>query len=367
MSWLKLSSVRIIFSSLVALAGCTGNGTSGNNPGAGPAMESCGNGQDEDGDGLVDEGCDCVVGQTQSCWPGHPDQRGEGICQDGMQVCEAVDEFIAWGPCVGTTMPADNDVDGDGVDSDCGGTDGPDEQPTACVANELGEGCFNGRDEDCDGLVDCDDPDCTQKCAELCVDTETNCEDGLDNDCDHVIDCNDANCGSDCSSGGGDGGPGGPGVCTEEEFNCGDHVDDDCDSRVDCADSDCTGSPSCSGGVCIGPPVPEACWDAWDDDCDGLTDCADSDCAASVQCNTSCRCVPGGVRWCDTPTACTWGRQTCNPDGSWGSCVETSSRPGSCGGTFYDPECCASAANTCCQDYPASGSIGECAGIINCM
>ena len=41
-----------------------------------------------------------------------------------------------------------------------GGTTG------GCVANEYGEGCFDRNDNDCDGLADCADPDCAQKCVD---------------------------------------------------------------------------------------------------------------------------------------------------------------------------------------------------------
>ena len=33
-------------------------------------------------------------------------------------------------------------------------------------------------------------------------------------------------------------------------------------------------------------------------------------------------CVPGVQRWCDDATYCSWGKQTCLPDGSWGRCIE---------------------------------------------
>ena len=154
--------------------------------------------------------------------------------------------------------------------------------------------------------------------------------------------------------------------CSEAELHCGDQTDDDCDTRVDCADADCAGDGACVGAPCSGPALPEACWDAWDDDCDGLPDCADDDCARSVQCNTSCRCLPGAARFCDAPASSTWGRQTCDAEGSWGPCTETADRPAPCAGTHYDPECCAAAAEACCQDAPASGSIGECGGIVTC-
>jgi hypothetical protein len=64
------------------------------------------------------------------------------------------------------------------------------------------ETCDNGRDDDADGAVDCDDPDCAGSEA-----------------CGEVL--------------------------------CGDGNDDDGDGLVDCADSDCAGSPLCApGGYC---------------------------------------------------------------------------------------------------------------------
>ena len=155
-------------------------------------------------------------------------------------------------------------------------------------------------------------------------------------------------------------------VCAEVELDCRDHNDDDCDTRVDCADDDCAGTPACRASGCSGTPIPEACWDDWDDDCDGLPDCADDDCGRSVECNTTCRCVPGAGRWCETPGSSRWGRQACDADATWGACAETAEKPGGCGGGPYDPECCAAVADACCQDAPAAGSIGACAQAVRC-
>ena len=33
-------------------------------------------------------------------------------------------------------------------------------------------------------------------------------------------------------------------------------------------------------------------------------------------------CTPGAQRWCDDAVYCSWGKQTCLPDGTWGRCVE---------------------------------------------
>ncbi|UCF37304.1 MAG: hypothetical protein JSU96_00025, partial [Acidobacteriota bacterium] len=59
--------------------------------------------------------------------------------------------------------------------------------------------CDNGRDDDRDGYVDCDDADCSQSpaCAGGCVPTAETCGDGVDNDCDGVTDCADGDCAGD--------------------------------------------------------------------------------------------------------------------------------------------------------------------------
>ncbi|MEZ4252613.1 MAG: hypothetical protein R3B99_30760, partial [Polyangiales bacterium] len=47
--------------------------------------------------------------------------------------------------------------------------------------------CDNRRDDDEDGLVDCDDPDCAP--SGLCENERERCLDGLDNDRDGRADC----------------------------------------------------------------------------------------------------------------------------------------------------------------------------------
>ncbi len=61
-------------------------------------------------------------------------------------------------------------------------------------------------------------------------------------------------------------------------------------------------------------------------------------------------CVPGQQRWCDGATYCSWGKQTCTPDGRWGDCVEgnpntgrTSGPAGACACYYpfaFNSECC---------------------------
>jgi hypothetical protein len=75
----------------------------------------------------------------------------------------------------------------------CG--DGGGCEPTGSVEGS----CTNGVDEDCDGLVDCADPDCDgdPACEPACVPigpSEIFCSDELDDDCDGLIDCADPDC-----------------------------------------------------------------------------------------------------------------------------------------------------------------------------
>ena len=78
-------------------------------------------GLDNDCDGIVDEGCECEVGQTQPCFTGAPNQRNVGSCQDGMQSCVVGSDGKTgkWGDCVGAISPK-RDVC-DNADNDCNG------------------------------------------------------------------------------------------------------------------------------------------------------------------------------------------------------------------------------------------------------
>jgi hypothetical protein len=262
------------------------------------------------------EGCVCPnAGEVRPCWPdGAPPVEGVGACRAGSQVCVAgAEEFDShWGPCTGAVLPTD-DVSTDGQDQDCDG----DDYMTTCAT----EACGNGTDDDCDGLVDCGDNDCSDEAAcNPCPSSDESCENGLDDDCDGVIDC---------------------------------------------FDTDCWFQP-----ICIPTCLFEICENGADDDCDGLADCADPDCASQAAC---CTCTPGTSRYCDTPTACTWGVQSCLPDGSWGTCVEQPP-PAACSSfTLYNTNCCLSLPAACCQDFhdtDADGdnfeSVGECNGIQTC-
>ena len=98
------------------------------------------------------------------------------------------------------------DIGGGGCSSGCGG-DAPSDsellvqttvQATA-DANANFEDCDDGEDNDGDGLVDCDDPDCADD--PNCQGDDEDCNDGVDNDGDGLVDCDDPDCEDDPNCG----------------------------------------------------------------------------------------------------------------------------------------------------------------------
>ncbi|MGH1342701.1 MAG: hypothetical protein ACRBN8_14165 [Nannocystales bacterium] len=136
-----------------------------------PDVETC-NGSDDDCDGDVDEGCDCLPGETQSCYPGPAGTLNVGACGGGEQTCNGSG---AWGPCLGSVVPEPESCNGS--DDDCDG-----------VADELDEAatCDTGQDGLCGAGV--------QACSggglvcEAVVTPEVETCDGEDNDCDGATD-----------------------------------------------------------------------------------------------------------------------------------------------------------------------------------
>jgi hypothetical protein len=116
-------------------------------------------------------------------------------------------------------------------DATCGAGEDPCNCPGDCGGPTASEqpnvDCADGKDNDCDGHADCDDPDCTTDpaCAVCgdgsCATGETRC-----------------NCPADCGS---------PSASETGDDNCADLADNDCDGQIDCMDMDCQSSAHCAG------------------------------------------------------------------------------------------------------------------------
>ncbi len=160
------------------------------NCGPGPG-EICANGVDDDGDGLVD--CD-----DPEC-AGFP-QCEEGACgdPDSGDCCEANNTpHCTDASCCETVCAVDPFCCDNAWDDLCASQavdlcNGLCEPPTP-------EDCRNGVDDDGDGLVDCDDPDCAGDAS--CPPATEDCTNGVDDDGDGLVDCDDPDCGKDPACG----------------------------------------------------------------------------------------------------------------------------------------------------------------------
>ncbi|MBI5501811.1 MAG: putative metal-binding motif-containing protein [Deltaproteobacteria bacterium] len=231
-------------------------------PAANPdALEACGDGVDQDCDG-ADRPCDV------RCTDLDGDRFGEGPdclgpdCDDGdPRVFQAADEVCGNGvdeDCDGLDRPCPpscTDADGDGFGAGPGCW-GPDCDDADSAANpDAAEICGDGTDNDCAGgdeacAPDCADadgdgfgvgpgcwgPDCDDAESAANPDAAEICGDGVDNDCAG----GDEACAPDCTDADGDGFGAGPGCwgpdCDDSDDavnpdsleRCGDGVDNDC-------------------------------------------------------------------------------------------------------------------------------------------
>jgi hypothetical protein len=196
--------------------------------GSGASAELCGNGLDDDGDGLVDEGCTCEVGKTQPCFGGDPKRAGKGACTLGSQTCNKQSGEIeqgSWGACTGYGDPspevcdgaADEDCDGS-VDNGCPSTSGDEKACSnacgqgkqTCVEGKWG-GCSapspepevcDGKDDDCNGAAD---DGLEQACSGPCGPGTQTCSAGQWGACTPAQACGGGGAGAGGAGGGGQG------------------------------------------------------------------------------------------------------------------------------------------------------------------
>jgi len=251
----------------------------------GQSSLTCGDGKDNDGDGMLDcDDPDCAA---------YCDDENEGDCSVGD--CDGDGYTVDDGDCddEDDDVHPDAEEDCDGVDQDCDGAVDED-------FDGDGDGYPDGEDDGCANnlpadLLDCDDAD-----LDVNPGAEEVCGDQVDNDCDGDVDENvdedgdgHSTCDGDCDDSDPQVFPGADEICNGEDDDCDGEVDDglptelyhpdgdgdgfgaegstpveDCappadhvDNAGDCDDSD----PS------IHPGAVEEC-DGEDDDCDGQVD-----------------------------------------------------------------------------------------------
>ncbi|MFA5624886.1 MAG: trypsin-like serine protease [Bradymonadales bacterium] len=123
----------------------------------------------------------------------------------------------------------------------------------------LKENCSNKVDDNGDGLIDCDDPQCA---GSVYCKTEI-CDNEIDDNANGLIDCDDPQCA-------------GSAYCKTEI--CNNKIDDNANGLIDCDDPQCADNAECK------PAIFEICDNEIDDNANGLIDCQDPQCANSVYC-----------------------------------------------------------------------------------
>jgi hypothetical protein len=254
--------------------------------------------------GACEEASDCPAGFTCE----------DGLTWDGLETRQCVPEA---GECgcseAATQLALSTPCARQGEAGICHGRRScGDEGLSACdAAVPAPELCFNGADDDCDGLTDLDD----EACAEPCV-----CGDGLcePDRCGERWDAQGQTCASDCAT------------CGDGHCDAGEGVNGPGACLTDCCGS--CGDGDCKGGECDESP------DDCPQDCGFV--CGDGACDPGEDptlCLADCQ-----------PFAC--GNQVCEPTEDPGTC------PSDCGATCGDCDCQAGEHGACVVDC---GSCGD--------
>lgn len=272
-----------------------------------PTTEDCGTALDDDCDGEVNEGCECVPGTVRICYTGPQGTLGLGTCVQGTQWCN--EDGSGLGPCLGEVLPSAELCDNN-KDDDC---DGVVNQAEACEcsAGDV-EACYSGPDGT-EGVGVCVAG--TRTClpqggsfgpcvGEVLPGTES-CSTDEDDDCNGQS--NEPAAGCTCTPGeqracySGPSGTSDQGICQPGTQTCEPSGD---------------GFGACNGDV---TPLEENCATPEDDDCDGEANEEEE----------GCECTPGEQALCYTGPeftlnvgTCQAGSRICSPSGLWFACED---------------------------------------------
>jgi hypothetical protein len=265
------------------------------------ASNNC-DGVDNDCDGTIDEGCQCNYTNTSDgvCSSGTIDTNGNCTAPNNY---DSTDDEASANNC----DALDNDCDGS-VDEGCGCTYDPADPNKIDDDASNDAGVCPGQSKD--GQGNCKEPSDYES-------SESTCNDGKDNDCDGNVDCYDPNCAGDKAPRGG--------TCPRpsnyepnDETTC-DGIDNDGDGQVDegCDDD---GDDYCDGSMTLDGSSPE---------CSVAGDCEDNDAninpgAAPNEANPGCYEDQDGddygdvypPRGVDAGIDCDDGNQATNPGAS---------------------------------------------------
>jgi len=265
------------------------------------ADDVCARGDDSNCNGVPNEGCTCVEGDTQPCGS----TTDTGVCQIGSTTCING----AFGACEGAVAPAARDTCARGDDSNCNGipnegctcVDG-DTQPCGQDVGSCQAGtqtCTNGAFGQCVGAIGPAQRDCTSA-------NDNDCDGRPDNTIDNVCRCTVGMmqvCGTHPQDGVGScqagsqqcvAGPGNAssnfGQCNGSvgpgPRNCGSPADNDCDGDADnTIDGVCECAPGQGNGPCSDDPSNSRC--------NGQGQCV------PCQADADCSLVSGGRNVCD--------------------------------------------------------------------
>jgi hypothetical protein len=324
-------------------------------------MEVCGNGIDDNCNGLADEGCTCATGAVERCYDGCPSQAGIGVCTWGVQTCTGASEFGTYaGHCTNEGHPQPI-VCGGERDYLC---DGILDEGCSCSPGDL-RACYTGPSStrgvgECrDGTQTCMDADggtAWGPCTGEVLPAAPTC--GRDTACDGMP-FEGCACmpGATRSCYDGPAGTQGVGICHAGTQTC-----------------NLVGTDA-SWGPCVGEvlPAPDMC-DGIDRLCNGSPD-------------MGCGCPAGTMRSCYSGPAgtegvglCHAGTQTCmtsSTGGVWGACVgQVLPSCDTCDGLDHlcngvpDTGCaCVPGSTTSCYDGPMGTlGVGLChAGMETCV